>query len=147
MKKWEIYYISRFPECIPCKKCHRSIMPETTNCPHCHSLNRMSNLVAKIRPIILWSNQKYWKESMAFGIPLSKTNPIVENDFNQPILMDDYSYLYSNEKYHNPMRALIHQSTRIDGNVLSQHWLLGEITNDIVKQKIDNKLFNWIFPD
>ena len=43
------------------------------------------------------------------------------------------------------MRAIIHQATRIDGNVLSQQKIIGKLTNEIKMKKIDDKLFNWIF--
>ena len=43
------------------------------------------------------------------------------------------------------MRAMIHQSTRIDGNSLSLDKIIGKVTDNIKKEQIENKLFDWIF--
>jgi hypothetical protein len=82
---------------------------------------------------------------MSFGIPLSSKNLLSNDSFNQLILRDDYTFIHPNQKYKIPMRAVIHQATRIDGNVLNKKWLLGKITNNKIQEIIENKLLNWIF--
>lgn len=146
-KKWDIIYISKFPESIQCSSsdCRRHFSPSKSSCPYCGSENMISNLIAKIRPIILWLDNDYWIESMAFGIPLS-SNKIYSNKHNQKILLTDYVFSHKDSRYERPMRALIHQATRIDGCVLSKSKIIGTITNSVVKDEIENKLFEWIFP-
>jgi hypothetical protein len=43
------------------------------------------------------------------------------------------------------MRAMIHQATRIDGNVLNSEKVIGRLTNTVKMKRIEDKLFNWIF--
>lgn len=82
---------------------------------------------------------------MAFGIPLSKTNPLEDNPYNQYISLNDYVFLHKNSKYRLPMRAIINQSSRIDANVLNKNRHIGRLTDETVKNKIRNKLFEWLF--
>lgn len=82
---------------------------------------------------------------MAFGIPISTTQPLIENKCNQPILLEHYLFLHQDKTYLRPMRAMIHQATRIDGNALSGKKLIGAINDKIVQEKIQTKLFDWLF--
>lgn len=144
--KWDIIYISKFPESIVCNNpnCKRNITVSDTICPFCKKGNNISQIVAKIRPIVLWIGQDRWYESMAFGIPLSKSR-IIENKYNQPILLPHYLFLHKKPIYNQPMRAIIHQATRIEGCVLNKGNLIGRITDKIIQQKIEEKMFSWIF--
>lgn len=145
-RKWDIIYTSRFPESVQCRNrnCGRHFTISEYSCPHCGCRNYVSNIIGKIRPILLWLDKSKWFESMAFAIPLS-CGRIYENDYNQPISLNDYVFLHSNQNRHRPMRAIIHQATRVDGNVLSLNKKIGRITNAVVQQKIENKLLEWIF--
>ena len=145
-KKWDIIYTSRFPESIKCRNrnCGRSFIISNYCCPYCGCKNNISNIVSKIRPILLWIDKENWFESMTFGIPLS-VSKIYENDYNQPIYLSDYTFLHNDRIYHRPMRALIHQATRVDGNVFKQDKIIGKISNNVIKQKIENKLFKWLW--
>lgn len=144
-KKWDIIYISRFPESIPCKKCKKHFMIANHRCSYCQTLNNVSSIIAKIRPAILWIDQSRWFESMSFAIPLSTSRPEIVRTYDEPIALSQYSFLHKNIKFHRPMRAVIHQATRIDGCVLQAPWLLGKITDVVVQKKIEDKLFNWLF--
>lgn len=144
--KWDIIYISRFPETVKCSgnTCGRHFSLLKYNCPYCGYSNTVSNLTAKTRPILLWVGQTKWHESMTFAIPLSASN-LINDTHNAIIYLPDYAFLHSDQKYHRPMRAVIHQATRIDGNVLNSKKLIGKITNQILQDQIDNKLLNWLF--
>lgn len=145
-KKWDIIYTSRFPESIKCHNttCGNSFLISEYNCPHCKTPNNISSIIGKIRPILLWIDQSNWFESMTFGIPLSSVK-IYENKYNFPVLLTDYVFLHSNGSYNKPMRAVIHQATRIDGNVFRDDMLIGKVNNVVVQQNIENKLFNWLW--
>lgn len=146
-KKWDIVYISRFPETIQCSnlKCCRHFSIVDQNCPHCNSKNNVSSVIGKPRPIILWLDKIFWSQSMAFGIPLSKTN-MYSDKFNQIIKLPEYQFTHNDLNYKIPMRAVICQSTRIDGNVLQKGSIIGRITDSVLQKNIENKLLNWIFP-
>lgn len=141
--KWDIVYISRFPETIKCS-CRRYFSILSYPCPHCGINNNVSNIMAKTRPILLWIAQARWHESMAFAIPLSSSN-LINNIYNQIIYLPDYAFLHSDPNYKRPMRAVIHQATRIDGNVLNTNRLIGKIVNLTLQSEIENKLLNWLF--
>lgn len=145
--KWDIIYTSKFPESIQCKNpiCKKYITVSDTFCPHCQGANNISNIISKIRPVILWIDQVDWYQSMAFAIPLSATNPYTQDLYNEPILLTHYSFLHTDSQYKKPMRAVIHQSTRIDGNVLDKTKIIGKITDTVVQGKIENKMLKWIF--
>ncbi len=146
-KKWDILFIPKFPEMIQCSnsRCGRNFSISNYSCPYCGADNLISNIVSKSRPIILWLDQSYWFQSMAFAIPLSKSR-IYSDRLNEVIKLTDYQFLHTDTIYREPMRAIIHQSTRIDGNVLSNNRIIGKITNRVSQDKIENKLLNWIFP-
>jgi hypothetical protein len=141
--KWDIIYTSKFPEAVRCSKCGNFFMPCHSNC-ECGHKNNISSIVAKVRPVLLWIDKYNWRESMAFAIPLSKTN-IMENDYNEPIYLPDYDFIHKDKKFNLPMRAMIHQATRIDGNVLKGDKIIGKLTDTVKMHKIEEKLFNWIF--
>jgi hypothetical protein len=145
-KKWDIIYTSRFPESIKChnSSCGNSFLISDYSCPHCSSKNNVSNVIAKIRPVLLWIDQSNWYESMTFGIPLS-SGRIFENKYNYPVLLTDYTFLHSDGIYNKPMRAVIHQATRIDGNVFRNNMLIGRINNAVVQQNIENRLLDWLW--
>lgn len=143
--KWDIIYTSRFPESVKCRNKHCGTYFNISHyyCPKCNCKNRVSNIIAKIRPILLWIDQSNWFQSMTFGIPLSAK--IYEDKYSHPILLNDYVFLHSDAIYHKPMRAVIHQATRVDGNVFRNDMLIGKINNSVVQYNIENKLFEWIW--
>lgn len=141
--KWDIIYTSKFPESVKCADCGVFFMPCISSCT-CGHLNNISNIVDKVRPILLWIDKYDWFQSMTFAIPLSASR-VVEDNYNEPILLEDYTFIHKDEKYHRPMRAIIHQSTRIDGNVLNEHRVIGRLINEVRMKKIEDKLFNWVF--
>jgi hypothetical protein len=143
--KWDIIYTSKFPESIQCGGCKNFFMPCKSSC-ECGYENNISNIVDKIRPILLWIDKNNWRDSMAFAILLSASR-ILENDYNEPIYLSDYKFKHKNNIYNRPMRAMIHQSTRIDGNILKKDKIIGKLTNLVKMRKIEDKLFNWMFGD
>lgn len=145
-KKWDIVYITRFPETIQCTnpRCGSYLTAFDVECRNCGKKIKISNLIAKIRPVILWKSQSSWHESMSFGIPLSASR-LTEDMFNEVISLSDYTYLNKNPKYQKPMRAVITQSSRIDGNLLTEKMLIGKLTNQTIQSKIENKLLSWLF--
>lgn len=147
-KKWDIIFITRFPDTIQCSnlRCRRSFSITKYFCPHCNKENSVSNIIGKARPIILWLDQTFWSQSMAFGIPLSKAK-FYSDKVNEGIKLSDYQFLHKNPVYNVPMRAIICQATRIDGNVLSSNRIIGKITSSVSKRSIENKLLDWIFAE
>lgn len=148
--KWDIIYISRFPESIQCvnESCKgRYFSPSEVSCPHCNQLNSLSSIIGKVRPIILWKTQTYWYRSMSFAIPVSSTQPMLETLYDEPIKLEHYSFQHLDPRKHIPMRAVISQSTRIDGNVLNLANKIGSLTDKTVQSKIENKLWDWLFTD
>jgi hypothetical protein len=143
-EKWDIIYTAKFPESVQCQVCRNYVMPCVSKC-NCGHENNISNIVNKIRPVLLWIDKLNWFESMAFAIPLSTTNSMLENKFNEPIEIKDFNFIHTNKDYFRPMRAMIHQSTRIDGNALPSNEIIGKVTDNVKKEKIENKLFSWIF--
>jgi hypothetical protein len=141
--KWEIIYTSKFPESVKCVSCGNFFMPCNSNCS-CGHQNNISGVVDKVRPILLWIDKHNWRESMSFAIPLSSSK-LADNDYNEIIYLEDYSFVHKDEKFHRPMRAMIHQATRIDGNVLNSEKVIGRLTNTVKMKRIEDKLFNWIF--
>ncbi|MFC1615407.1 hypothetical protein ACFL2L_01270 [Patescibacteria group bacterium] len=135
--------MSKFPESVQCKICKSYFMPCEGKCS-CGQINNVSSIISKIRPVLLWIGQNSWYNSMAFAIPLSSSK-IIENQYNQPIYLEHYSFLHKNAIYHRPMRAIVHQSTRIDGCALKQERIIGKLTDQLIQSKIESKLFNWIF--
>jgi hypothetical protein len=120
-------------------------MVSKTHCECCGGENSISNIISKIRPILLWLDQGDWYNSMSFAIPLSTTNPSLNNKYAHPILLSDFTFFHNNKSYQRPMRAVIHQATRVDGNVLNSDKLIGKLNNSMAQQYIENKLLDWIF--
>lgn len=145
--KWDIVYASWFPEAVKCnnRKCHGTFTIDKYDCPHCGNNNFFTKVIAKPRPIILWLDQDEWFKSMSFGIPLSKTNPAMSDRLNQSILLPHYVFLHKDVKYRQPMRAVISQATRVAGNTFGKQEVIGRITDEIIKEQIETKLFEWIF--
>ena len=141
--KWDIIYASKFPETVKCNNCGDFFMPCKSICK-CGYQNSISNIVDKLRPILLWIDKYDWFQSMSFAIPISSSK-ILENNYNEPILLEDFIFIHKNKIYYRPMRAIIHQATRIDGNILSRNKIIGRLTNEVRMKKIEEKLFNWIF--
>ncbi len=81
---------------------------------------------------------------MTFGIPLSSSS-LVDDSHNQCIYLPEYAFVHADPRYNIPMRAIISQATRVDGNVFNQARLIGNITDLSVRGKIENKLFDWLF--
>ena len=90
-------------------------------------------------------NQIDWIRSMAFGIPLSTTNldRLTANDVL--IQKNHYNFTHKNKDYYQAMRAVIHQATRIDGNVCREKDIIGTLTDKTIQNEIEEKLFHWIF--
>src|SRR5258708_39261933 len=106
-KKWDLIYASRFPEAIKCenKACPSYIVAYECSCPQCGRINIVSNIAAKIRPVLIWIDQSRWFESMTFAIPLSASN-LHDDSHNQCIYLSDYAFLHVDLKYNRPMRAM-----------------------------------------
>lgn len=79
---------------------------------------------------------------MTFGIPLSSTR-YYSDGHNEAIAIDHC--LFFDKKYEKPMRAILSQATRADGNVLIAKHKVGQITDMTIKINIENKLLNWLF--
>jgi hypothetical protein len=141
--KWDIVYTSKFPETIKCSSCNRYFMPLSSLCV-CGTVNNISNIVAKIRPILLWIDKDNWSQSMAFAIPLS-TSRLSEDKRNEIIFLNDFRFTHKDQKYYKPMRAIISQSTRVDGNVLKERNIIGRVIDKTKQSKIENKLLDWLF--
>ena len=141
--RWDIVYPLRYPESVQCKFCGR---PYTINpkqaCTYCHGENNVSNIIAKVRPMILWISQKGWYKSMTFGIPLSTTGFYSDNN-NQEIKISDCLFL--DKGFEKPMRAVLCQATRADGNVIQTKHVIGKITDEVLKKTIEDKLFAWLW--
>ncbi len=102
--------------------------------------------MAKVRPMILWINQTGWYQSMTFGIPLSTTigkYQYVSDNLNQIIDISDC--VFFDKAYEKPMRAVICQATRADGNVIQSKHFIGKVTDEALKKQIEDKLFAWLF--
>lgn len=146
LKRWQIIYAKRFPECVKCQHCNHEFLLSEHLCPQCQKIVSISNIIAKTRPVILWTDQASWKDSMAFSIPLSASSPLQSDSFNHGIAISDCTFYTTEKKYHLPRRAIITQATRIDAGALVSSTLIGEVTNETVKNIIESKLFTWIFP-
>lgn len=79
---------------------------------------------------------------MTFGIPLS-TSDFHSDNWNHAINISDC--LFTDTKYERPMRAIICQATRADGNVISDKAFIGKVTNEVTKSQIENKMLAWLF--
>lgn len=146
-KKWEIIYISRFPETIKCQHCPNYYSISEHICPHCKKLNNiLTNIIAKPRPFLLWLDKSNWIDSMSFGIPLSTSNLLNITKTNVLIQKNHYIFTHSKSTYNQPMRAIIHQATRVDGNVCERKDVIGIVTDKVIQEEIQNKLFEWLFP-
>lgn len=143
-QRWDIVYAAKFPDTIQCSRCHNHFSIVKHNCSHCGHENLVSHLIGKPRPIVVWTNQENWVDSMSFGIPTSATK-LRSDPVNEIVLLPHYSFQHSNKALHQPMRVIISQSTRIDGNALAKNQLVGKITDLVVQKRIEEKLFNWIF--
>ncbi len=141
--KWDIVYPLRYPEAILCSSCHNyfTINPQQ-ECLHCHTFNHVSNIIAKVRPMILWIDKSKWYSSMTFGIPLSTSRFFTDNH-NEAISIAHCVFL--DKKYEKPMRAVLSQATRADGNVLLAKHKVGQVTDLAIRANIENKLLNWLF--
>ncbi len=144
--KWDIVFSPKFPETICCKnpKCKKFFSIVKHHCDFCNTENHVSNIVSKARPVIIWIDQSRWYQSMAFAIPLSASS-LLNDSFNHIILLEHYTFEHKDTTYNKPMRAIIHQATRIDGNVLSQDKFIGRITDKFLQNTIENKLLEWLF--
>lgn len=142
-EKWDIVWPDKYPESINCKSCHQDFLnPYIQNCPDCGHPNTVSALVAKHRPLLLWIPQINWYNSMSFGIPLSATGFYTDN-CNQVINISDCVYLDITQEI--PRRAMIAQATRIDIGTFFSFPKKGMVTDIVVQQTIEDKLFNWLF--
>jgi hypothetical protein len=142
-QKWDIVYPLRYPESVQCTYCgNHFTINEKQECLHCKKINNVSNIIAKVRPMILWIGQTGWYRSMTFGIPLSTTN-YYSDRLNHAIAISNCMFI--DKSYEKPMRAVLCQATRADGCVIETKHLVGKITDNVVKQQIEDKLFNWLF--
>ena len=92
--------------------------------------------------MILWISQNGWYKSMTFGIPLSTSGFYSDNN-NQAIAVSDC--IFSDKAYEKPMRAILCQATRTDGNVIQTKHLVGQVTDQVVRKAIEDKLFAWLW--
>lgn len=143
-EKWDMVYVSRYPESVDCESCKQPFLIHTTPCEHCKKDNVVSNIVNKVRPVLLWIGQDRWFQSMSFGIPLSTTN-IHEGKYEHPIYLNHYQFLHRKKERNKPMRVMITQATRIDGMALKKSELIGKLNDIITQRQIENKLMDWIF--
>ena len=142
--KWDILFVTRFPDTILCKTCHRNFSITKHACEYCSTENHVSSFVAKPRPAILWIDQTRWRDSMAFAIPLSASR-FFDDSHNHIVLKEHCSFTHHDNKYQVPRRAMIHQSTRIDGNTLRTNNKIGLLDDHVVRTLIENKLLEWLF--
>lgn len=142
--KWDILFINRFPDTILCKKCGRGFSITKHACEYCSTENHVSNFIAKSRPAILWIDQTRWKDSMTFAVPLSASR-FFDDSHNHIVLKEHCSFTHPDDIYHVPRRAMIHQSSRVDGNTLSGDKKIGVLTDSTVRKQIENKLLEWLF--
>ena len=141
--KWDIVYPLRYPEAVQCTSCGEYFtISHKQKCSHCGIENNVSGIIAKIRPMILWIDQLNWYNSMTFGIPLSTTKYYTDS-FNQAIAISDC--VFWNKLFEKPMRAILCQATRADGNVLQAKHRIGQVADRVVRRNIEDKLFKWLF--
>lgn len=141
--KWDIVYPLRYPESILCTSCSRYFsISHSQACSHCKVANNVSNIIVKVRPMILWIDKSAWYKSMCFGIPLSTTQ-YYSDKYNHGILIDDC--IFENPNFSKPHRAVISQATRADGNAFQSTSRIGCINNRMVQDEIEKKLLEWVF--
>lgn len=145
--KWSIFWTCYFPDNIFCKKCNKNLDTLLTiTCPECNTKNKISSIIPKPRPVILWIEEYKWCENVTFGIPLSGNIESYNFDdkFNQLIQINTYEVADEFKDKKAVFRAVINQSTRIDGNCIKKCNFFGLIKDEIMKEKIENKLRNWL---
>ncbi len=79
---------------------------------------------------------------MTCGIPLSSSYYISDN-LNE--MLDINMCIFHDRKYERVMRAVICQSTRVDGNVLRNKDRVGVVNDVLIRKRIEDKLFQWLF--
>ncbi|MCR4330222.1 MAG: hypothetical protein NUV65_06795 [Candidatus Roizmanbacteria bacterium] len=92
--------------------------------------------------MILWIDKIRWYDSMTFGIPLS-TSDFFSDTHNQEIKIEHC--IFFDKRYESPMRAVLAQATRTDGNVLLAKHKVGHIADSTIKTQIEEKLWVWLF--
>ena len=146
-KKWDIIYCSKFPESIQCKNLSCGsffTLPNKYNCSICGQETVITNIIAKPRPILLWIDKISWHNSMSFGIPLSASR-VVDSKYNIKIDISQYVFIHEDQTKNQPMRAVIHQATRLDGCILSEQNLIGRLNDAVVMRRIEDSLVDWLF--
>ena len=142
--RWDIVFVTKYPEEIDCKGCRRPLSITNEKCTHCGAITNVSSIVAKPRPALLWIDRANWRENITFAIPLSTTR-LAEDDHQHIIKIEHCTFSNPDIKYQVPMRAMIYQSSRVDGNVLREKKRIGVLTDTSVRNAIENKLLSWIF--
>lgn len=140
--KWDIVYPMRYPEAIKCACGGYLTVEPLQRCIHCGKHVKITNIIAKVRPMILWIGKTSWYRSMTFGIPLSSSYYISDN-LNE--MLDINMCIFHDRKYERVMRAVICQSTRVDGNVLRNKDRVGVVNDVLIRKRIEDKLFQWLF--
>jgi len=92
--------------------------------------------------MILWVSQDKWHKSMTFGIPLS-TSGYFKDRHNEIVEIAHCTFF--DKQYEKPMRAIVSQATRADGNVLRAKHKIGQIVDTTIRTNIENKLWEWLF--
>ena len=145
--KWDIIFVSKFPESIKCSNCGDFFIPYFGVCTECNKKIRISRVMPKKRPVLIWISKSKWHKSMAFGIPLSKDVRKLTKNYDQLIEIKDCKYLNTNPIYQIPRNAAINQATRIDGNNLNSNDIIAKLTNEVIKNLIQDKLIEWLFSE
>lgn len=145
--KWYIFWMCYFPENLSCKKCNENLdQLLRIECPNCNTTNKISNIIPKPRPVVLWIDKPKWCDNITFGIPLSTD---IEHfnyygKYNHLIKLDDYEVADDFQDKKEVLRAIINQASRIDGNCINKCKFFGQLKDETTKEKIENKLRKWL---
>lgn len=144
IEKWDIAFVPKFPESIRCKLCKKDFIPNKCNCSVCAQETDISYIIPKQpRPVLIWIHQLEWIDSIAFGIPLSSVH--TPGLFKVLIKIEDCSFLDISQDKVKPRTAIINQATRFSGNTINMTKVFGRLTDLVIQEEINNKLFDWLF--
>jgi len=144
INKWDIVNVPKFPESIKCTICQREFIPYKCNCTICNQEINISYIIPKQpRPVLIWIDQLNWHKSIAFCIPLSKTYK--PDLFNVLIKTEDCNFLNDLPTTVIPRTASINQATRFSANTINISQVFGRLTDLVIREEINNKLFDWLF--
>lgn len=144
INKWDMISVPKFPESIKCKLCKKDFIPNQCNCPFCGQETDISYIIRKQpRPVLIWIGQLNWIDSIAFGIPLSSV--YTSSLFKVKIKIEDCNFFNIPQEKIRPSTAIINQATRFSGNIINIKKIFGKLTNLVIREEINNKMFEWFF--